>query len=163
MVYCSKRSEKYGFSTLFLFFFFFFLDSDIPSCKIRTKSSICAKKSILKFNGLSYIHIFNFASWLPACFHIMYCLLNTQNAVSDNLIFKISQGSMSPHPLEARASAVRTPSQKDLPLGLPCSCKSYFRNVSFFSSYFLHRANLTFFCSGYNQIRVLFDLFFSCF
>ena len=57
-------------------------------CKI-----VCApkKKSILKFNSLSNIHV---RFWLPV--FTSYCPQNTLNAVPDNLIFTISRGSVTP-------------------------------------------------------------------
>ena len=95
----SQPSEQYGFTTLFLFLLF--LNSDIGIVilyivKYIRKAFSLPKKINFEVQNLTNIHVFRFA------FNDLYCyhtdLQNARNAVSDNLIFKISRGGMPPDP-----------------------------------------------------------------
>ena len=94
----SQPSEQYGFTTLFLFLLF--LNSDIGIVilyivKYIRKAFSLPKKinfesSKFEVQNLTNIHVFRFALSDLYCYHTD--LQNARNAVSDNLIFKISPG-----------------------------------------------------------------------
>ena len=95
----SQRSEQYGFTTLFLFLLF--LNSDIGIVilyivKYIRKAFSLPKKINFEVQNLTNIHVFRFAFSDLYCYHTD--LQNARNAVSDNLIFKISRGGMPPDP-----------------------------------------------------------------
>ena len=95
----SQPSEQYGFTTLFLFLLF--LNSDIGIVilyivKYIRKAFSLPKKINFEVQNLTNIHVFRFAFSDLYCYHTD--LQNARNAVSDNLIFKISRGSMPPDP-----------------------------------------------------------------
>ena len=106
---CSKLSEQYGFSTF------------SKTVKYVHKVVSAPKKSILKFNGLSNIHIFKFA---------FDCLFSHQIVSKTHKIhsFIIPRGSVAPDPLRglclwptfgrSQSSLDRTLLQKKLPTGL---------------------------------------------
>ena len=87
----SQPSEQYGFTTLFLFLLF--LNSDIGIVilyivKYIRKAFSLPKKINFEVQNLTNIHVFRFAFSDLYCYHTD--LQNARNAVSDNLIFKIS-------------------------------------------------------------------------
>ena len=95
----SQPSEQYGFTTLFLFLLF--LNSDIGIVilyivKYIRKAFSLPKKINFEVQNLTNIHVFRFAFSDLYCYHTD--LQNTRNAVSDNLIFKISRGGMPQDP-----------------------------------------------------------------
>ena len=95
----SQPSEQYGFTTLFLFLLF--LNSDIGIVilyivKYIRKAFSLPKKINFEVQNLTNIHVFRFAFSDLYCYHTD--LQNARNAVSDNLIFKISRGGMPPDP-----------------------------------------------------------------
>ena len=95
----SQPSEQYGFTTLFLFLLF--LNSDIGIVilyivKYIRKAFSLPKKSILKFK-IWQISTF-LGSLLATYIAIILTFKTHENAVSDNLIFKISRGGMPPDP-----------------------------------------------------------------
>ena len=95
----SQPSEQYGFTTLFLFLLF--LNSDIGIVilyivKYIRKAFSLPKKISFEVQNLTNIHVFRFAFSDLYCYHTD--LQNARNAVSDNLIFKISRGGMPPDP-----------------------------------------------------------------
>ena len=95
----SQPSEQYGFTTLFLFLLF--LNSDIGIVilyivKYIRKAFSLPKKINFEVQNLTNIHVFRFAFSDLYCYHTD--LQNAWNAVSDNLIFKISWGGMPPNP-----------------------------------------------------------------
>ena len=95
----SQPSEQYGFTTLFLFLLF--LNSDIGIVilyivKYIPKAFSLPKKINFEVQNLTNIHVFRFAFSDLYCYHTD--LQNARNAVSDNLIFKISRGGMPPDP-----------------------------------------------------------------
>ena len=95
----SQPSEQYRFTTLFLFLLF--LNSDIGIVilyivKYMRKAFSLPKKINFEVQNLTNIHVFRFAFSDLYCYHTD--LQNARNAVSDNLIFKISRGGMPPDP-----------------------------------------------------------------
>ena len=91
----SQPSEQYGFTTLFLFLLF--LNSDIGIVilyivKYIRKAFSLPKKINFEVQNLTNIHVFRFAFSDLYCYHTD--LQNARNAVSDNLIFKLSRGGM---------------------------------------------------------------------
>ena len=95
----SQPSEQYGFTTLFLFLLF--LNSDIGIVilyivKYIRKAFSLPKKINFEVQNLTNIHVFRFAFSDLYCYHTD--LQNARNAVSVNLIFKISRGGMPPDP-----------------------------------------------------------------
>ena len=95
----SQPSEQYGFTSLFLFLLF--LNSDIGIVilyivKYIRKAFSLPKKINFEVQNLTNIHVFRFAFSDLYCYHTD--LQNARNAVSDNLIFKISRGGMPPDP-----------------------------------------------------------------
>ena len=89
----SQPSEQYGFTILFLFLLF--LNSDIGIVilyivKYIRKAFSLPKKINFEVQTLTNIHVFRFAFSDLYCYHTD--LQNARNAVSDNLIFKISRG-----------------------------------------------------------------------
>ena len=96
----SQPSEQYGFTTLFLFLLF--LNSDIGIVilyivKYIRKAFSLPKKINFEVQNLTNIHVFRFAFSDLYCYHTD--LQNARNAVSGNLIFKISRGGgMPPDP-----------------------------------------------------------------
>ena len=108
----SQPSEQYGFTTLFLFLLF--LNSDIGIVilyivKYIRKAFSLPKKINFEVQNLTNIHVFRFAFSDLYCYHTD--LQNARNAVSDNLIFKISRwgggGACPRTPLVKSASGAR--------------------------------------------------------
>ena len=107
-IFISAMSRHYGFTTLFLFLLF--LNSDIGIVilyivKYIRKAFSLPKKINFEVQNLTNIHVFRFAFSDLYCYHTD--LQSARNAVSDNLIFKISRGACPRTPLVKSASGAR--------------------------------------------------------